>query len=160
MNAEKFCGQVCGRFFYRDYYPATAPYTLGECLTDLVSTAARTLRIGGRLVYFLPVSCRIQGLSLSGSSRRYLMTLASSNDTHPAATWRSLWALSPPARCSYHTLQRYEASCLCFAQVVPERYSEALMPSHPTLRLLYNCEQFLTDRYRCGPHDVCMPVSW
>lgn len=49
---------VGSRRLCRDYYPATAPYTLGECLMDLVSTAARTLRIGGRLVYFLPVGPR------------------------------------------------------------------------------------------------------
>lgn len=39
----------------RDHYPSTAPYTLGECLMDLLDSASRLLRISGRLVYFLPV---------------------------------------------------------------------------------------------------------
>ena len=33
-------------------------------------------------------------------------------------------------------------------QVVPEKYDEAVVPSHPALEVLYNCEQILTDRYR------------
>ncbi|GAX79848.1 hypothetical protein CEUSTIGMA_g7288.t1 [Chlamydomonas eustigma] len=33
---------------------ATAPYTLGECLRDLLDLAARLLVVGGRLVYFFP----------------------------------------------------------------------------------------------------------
>jgi hypothetical protein len=32
--------------------------------------------------------------------------------------------------------------------VVPEKYDEAVVPGHPALRVLYNCEQILTDRYR------------
>lgn len=36
------------------------------------------------------------------------------------------------------------------AQVVPEKYSEALVPTHPALRVLHNCEQMLSDRYRCA----------
>uniref|UniRef100_A0A1D2A5X4 tRNA (guanine(10)-N(2))-methyltransferase n=1 Tax=Auxenochlorella protothecoides TaxID=3075 RepID=A0A1D2A5X4_AUXPR len=36
------------------HIPATDPYQLGECLRDLLDAAARLLRIGGRLVYFLP----------------------------------------------------------------------------------------------------------
>jgi tRNA G10 N-methylase Trm11 len=39
----------------RDHFPHTDPYTLGECLLDLLESAARLLRTGGRLVYFLPV---------------------------------------------------------------------------------------------------------
>ena len=39
----------------RDHFPHTDPYTLAECLADLLESAARLLRIGGRLVYFLPV---------------------------------------------------------------------------------------------------------
>jgi hypothetical protein len=39
----------------RDHFPHTDPYTLGECLLDLLDSAARLLRVGGRLVYFLPV---------------------------------------------------------------------------------------------------------
>ncbi len=32
------------------------PYSLGECLRDLLDFSARTLTVGGRLVYFLPAS--------------------------------------------------------------------------------------------------------
>lgn len=39
----------------RDHFPHTVPYTLGECLLDLLESSARLLRLGGRLVYFLPV---------------------------------------------------------------------------------------------------------
>lgn len=39
----------------REHFPSTAPYALGECLLDLLEMAARRLRRGGRLVYFLPV---------------------------------------------------------------------------------------------------------
>jgi tRNA (guanine10-N2)-methyltransferase len=35
--------------------PTTA-YGLGACLGDLLSAAARVLRLGGRLVYFLPTA--------------------------------------------------------------------------------------------------------
>jgi tRNA (guanine10-N2)-methyltransferase len=44
----------------RDHFPHTDPYTLAECLADLLESAARLLRLGGRLVYFLPVTsyCR------------------------------------------------------------------------------------------------------
>jgi tRNA (guanine10-N2)-methyltransferase len=34
----------------------TAPYDLGHCMDDLLSTAARLLRRGGRLVFFLPTA--------------------------------------------------------------------------------------------------------
>ena len=45
----------------RDHFPHTDAYTLAECLADLLESAARLLRLGGRLVYFLPVTsrCRI-----------------------------------------------------------------------------------------------------
>lgn len=36
------------------YIPATSPYGLGECLRDLLDTAARLLVPGGRLVYWMP----------------------------------------------------------------------------------------------------------
>ena len=32
------------------------PYTLGECLRDLLDLSARLLVVGGRLVYFLPAT--------------------------------------------------------------------------------------------------------
>ncbi|KAG2487107.1 hypothetical protein HYH03_014220 [Edaphochlamys debaryana] len=38
------------------YIPATQPYTLGECLRDLLELAAQLLVPGGRLVYFLPAT--------------------------------------------------------------------------------------------------------
>ncbi|GFR46055.1 hypothetical protein Agub_g7525 [Astrephomene gubernaculifera] len=38
------------------HIPATQPYTLGECLRDLLDMSARLLVVGGRLVYFLPAS--------------------------------------------------------------------------------------------------------
>ncbi|VFQ59074.1 unnamed protein product [Cuscuta campestris] len=37
-----------------DHIPSTAPYSLAECLHDLLDLAARVLVIGGRLVYFYP----------------------------------------------------------------------------------------------------------
>ena len=39
-----------------NHIPSTAPYTLEECLFDLLNVAARMLRVGGRLVYFYPVA--------------------------------------------------------------------------------------------------------
>mmetsp|Transcript_22265 Transcript_22265/g.56648 ORF Transcript_22265/g.56648 Transcript_22265/m.56648 type:complete len:486 (-) Transcript_22265:551-2008(-) len=38
------------------HIPATGAYNLGECLRDLLDFAARTLVVGGRLVYFLPAT--------------------------------------------------------------------------------------------------------
>ncbi|KAI8340203.1 S-adenosyl-L-methionine-dependent methyltransferase [Chlamydoabsidia padenii] len=37
-----------------DYYPPTKPYEMSEVLSDLLSFSAKHLRIGGRLVYWLP----------------------------------------------------------------------------------------------------------
>lgn len=37
-------------------YPGTKGYTLTECLHDLLALAAQFLRVGGRLVYFLPAA--------------------------------------------------------------------------------------------------------
>jgi tRNA (guanine10-N2)-methyltransferase len=34
----------------------TEPYSLGECLRDLLEFAARMLVVGGRLVYFMPAT--------------------------------------------------------------------------------------------------------
>jgi hypothetical protein len=36
------------------YFPPTKPYSLGECLADLLDMSARLLVIGGRLVYWMP----------------------------------------------------------------------------------------------------------
>lgn len=42
-------------FFRRDdYYPPTKPYEMSEVLMDLLEFSARQLRLGGRLVYWLP----------------------------------------------------------------------------------------------------------
>lgn len=38
-----------------DHIPSTAPYSLVECVHDLLNLAARMLVMGGRLVYFYPV---------------------------------------------------------------------------------------------------------
>ncbi|XP_051146506.1 uncharacterized protein LOC127262048 [Andrographis paniculata] len=38
-----------------DHIPSTAPYSLMECIHDLLDLAARMLVLGGRLVYFYPV---------------------------------------------------------------------------------------------------------
>ncbi|PIN06157.1 putative RNA methylase [Handroanthus impetiginosus] len=38
-----------------DHIPSTAPYSLAECVHDLLDVAARMLIMGGRLVYFYPV---------------------------------------------------------------------------------------------------------
>ncbi|KAI9313806.1 hypothetical protein BX666DRAFT_2140306, partial [Dichotomocladium elegans] len=37
-----------------DYYPPTKPYEMSEVISDLLNFAAEHLRIGGRLVYWLP----------------------------------------------------------------------------------------------------------
>ncbi|KAI9495073.1 S-adenosyl-L-methionine-dependent methyltransferase [Zychaea mexicana] len=37
-----------------DYYPPTKPYEMSEVLADLLNFAAEHLRVGGRLVYWLP----------------------------------------------------------------------------------------------------------
>ncbi|CAO3692918.1 unnamed protein product [Umbelopsis ramanniana] len=37
-----------------DYYPPTKPYEMSEVLMDLLEFSARQLRLGGRLVYWLP----------------------------------------------------------------------------------------------------------
>lgn len=39
-----------------DHIPSTAPYTLEECLHDLLDMAARCLKPGGRLVFFFPAA--------------------------------------------------------------------------------------------------------
>ncbi|KAL5982629.1 hypothetical protein ACLOJK_016704 [Asimina triloba] len=39
----------------RDHIPSTAPYSLVECMHDLLDLAARMLVMGGRLVFFYPV---------------------------------------------------------------------------------------------------------
>lgn len=39
-----------------DHIPSTAPYTLVECVHDLLDMAARLLVMGGRLVYFFPAA--------------------------------------------------------------------------------------------------------
>ena len=39
-----------------DHIPAVAPYRLSEVLSDLLELANNTLTVGGRLVYWLPVS--------------------------------------------------------------------------------------------------------
>ncbi|KDD76297.1 hypothetical protein H632_c279p2 [Helicosporidium sp. ATCC 50920] len=38
----------------QSHYVSTDAYPLGECLADLLESSARLLRVGGRLVYFLP----------------------------------------------------------------------------------------------------------
>lgn len=38
-----------------DHIPSTAPYSLVECVHDLLDLAARMLVMGGRLVFFFPV---------------------------------------------------------------------------------------------------------
>ncbi|KAK9286135.1 hypothetical protein L1049_014517 [Liquidambar formosana] len=38
-----------------DHIPSTAPYSLVECVHDLLDLAARMLVVGGRLVFFYPV---------------------------------------------------------------------------------------------------------
>lgn len=40
----------------QNHIPSTAPYTLAECLHDLLHVAAKMLVIGGRLVYFYPAA--------------------------------------------------------------------------------------------------------
>lgn len=37
------------------HIPSTAPYSLAECLHDLLDLAAKMLVMGGRLVYFFPI---------------------------------------------------------------------------------------------------------
>nr|ATG70641.1 ATTRM11 [Juniperus phoenicea] len=40
----------------KDHIPSTAPYSLAECVHDLLDVAARLLVMGGRLVFFYPVA--------------------------------------------------------------------------------------------------------
>ena len=40
----------------RAHFPVTEPYLMGECLRDLLDSAARLLRLGGRLCFFIPAS--------------------------------------------------------------------------------------------------------
>ena len=40
----------------RAHFPVTEPYLMGECLRDLLHSAARLLRLGGRLCFFIPAS--------------------------------------------------------------------------------------------------------
>ena len=40
----------------RAHFPVTEPYLMGECLRDLLDSAARLLRLGGRLSFFIPAS--------------------------------------------------------------------------------------------------------
>lgn len=65
--------------------PRTEAYPLADCLHDLLEMSAKTLRVGGRLVYFYPA---VDGV-----------------------------------------------------------YDERLLPGHPMLRRVANCEQALTSRY-------------
>ena len=44
------------RFRVQGGIAPTAPYSLADCLSDLLCGAARRLRAGGRLVYFLPTA--------------------------------------------------------------------------------------------------------
>lgn len=137
----------------RDHFPHTDPYTLAECLADLLESAARMLRLGGRLVYFLPVTscCRIL-LRIPLHKPPSCLSL----HCNAASSWGigSSDALTLP--CNLR--QTY---CLV-VQVVPEKYDEAVVPSHPALEVLHNCEQILTDRYRWGAlvgwHRSCCPV--
>ena len=39
-----------------EWVPPTRGYSLTECLQDLLACAAKHLRVGGRLVYFLPAA--------------------------------------------------------------------------------------------------------
>ncbi len=43
------------------FLPHAQPYTLGECLRDLLELSARLLVRGGRLVYFLPATPETYG---------------------------------------------------------------------------------------------------
>ncbi|KAJ3675521.1 hypothetical protein LUZ60_004563 [Juncus effusus] len=38
-----------------DHIPSTAPYSLTECVHDLLDLSAKMLKIGGRLVFFFPI---------------------------------------------------------------------------------------------------------
>jgi hypothetical protein len=49
-----------------DYIPATSAYSLGECLRDLLDSAARLLTLGGRLVFWMP-DFNGDGSNLNGS---------------------------------------------------------------------------------------------
>eukprot|EP00955_Chlamydomonas_euryale_P002439 26529-Chlamydomonas_euryale.AAC.1 len=51
------------------YIPSTSPYSMGECLRDLLDMAARLLVEGGRLVYFFPANpngCSKAGRPVAG----------------------------------------------------------------------------------------------
>lgn len=72
-------------------YPGTKGYTLTECLFDLLSLAASHLRIGGRLVYFLPAApCTCDGANVP--QHPALSLVANCEQVRPAALAFTLWA--------------------------------------------------------------------
>ncbi|KAG2424414.1 hypothetical protein HXX76_014468 [Chlamydomonas incerta] len=89
------------------HIPATQPYTLGECLRDLLDLSARLLVVGGRLVYFLPATpetyneAEVPGhpaLRLVANSEQ-MLTLRYSRRL---VTMEKVCAYDPAAAAAYH----------------------------------------------------------
>ena len=77
------------------HIPSTEPYTFEECLKDLLHLAAKHLKLGGRLVFFLP--------SAPGLDKVFFMSLHGVPNAHILSSWRSHWT-------------RYESLKACHAQ--------------------------------------------
>ncbi|KAI7855545.1 S-adenosyl-L-methionine-dependent methyltransferase [Circinella umbellata] len=61
-----------------DYYPPTKPYEMSEVLADLLNFAAEHLRVGGRLVYWLPTV--VEEYSSADLPKHPSMTLISNSE--------------------------------------------------------------------------------
>ncbi|KAI9246752.1 S-adenosyl-L-methionine-dependent methyltransferase [Phascolomyces articulosus] len=61
-----------------DYYPPTKPYEMSEVLADLLNFAAEHLRVGGRLVYWLPTV--VEQYSSADLPKHPSMTLISNSE--------------------------------------------------------------------------------
>lgn len=50
-----------------DHIPSTVPYPFSECMDDLLDGAARMLRVGGRLAFFLPAAASAEDAASAGA---------------------------------------------------------------------------------------------
>eukprot|EP00891_Asterochloris_glomerata_P003993 jgi/Astpho2/3993/e_gw1.00063.101.1_t len=95
------------------HFPVTEPYLMGECLRDLLDSAARLLRLGGRLSFFIPASEETYDEDqipthpalalvsnceqiLGGRYSRRLITLEKTSCYDAAAAWQHHEHAGPP----------------------------------------------------------------
>lgn len=62
-----------------DHIPSTAPYSLAECMHDLLDLSAKMLVMGGRLVFFFPV-VREDGFANAEFPEHPCVTLVASSE--------------------------------------------------------------------------------